>query len=657
MNIVQLNNFIEKIVSCTETVKSFYTNSVYECWNTEEVKYGSISFCITKTQMRERTMTYDAIIYYGDRLLEDKSNRNAIWSDATQVIQSIIGTVNSIDGEITISYPYNLTLFEQKFADELAGAYAEISIEVEGVGECGDLLYGYEDEEGIKLESVVKTFTINGEYDIVPSDGFDAISDVKVIVNIPIQSKSVEFNSNGSYNVTPDSEYAAMDNVVVNVNIPLQNKSVEFNSNGSYNVTPDSEYVAMDNVEVNVNIPLQEKSVVYSEVGDYQVTPDPGYEALSKVDVKVSLEGKTEIPNGFKFTGGDMSLVEWDKYDWSMVYDAAEFFKGCSSSDPNWFDRFKNGFNGKLLSGYYMFQNFNSNQQIDFTGINTSEMIDGRYMFGGSKFTNIKGLNALNMTDTTCMFQSCNFLESIDITNTHNVTSMLSMFSYCTSLQSISQLDTSKVTSMGEMFRECKSLESIPYLNTSNVTHMDNIFYRCEKLTTIPQLDTSKAVSMKGMFSYCKSLESIPHLNTSNVTSMSNIFEGCEKLTTIPQLDTSKAVSMDGMFYYCKSLQTIPQLVTSKAKYMQNMFQYCKSLTTVPELDISSAISITDMFSDCTSLVEVRFKGNPSKLGQYTVFSRVNTSGVLYYDSRYDYSKIISVLPSTWTSVPYDVID
>ena len=274
MNIVQLNNFIEKIVSCTETVKSFYTNSVYECWNTEEVKYGSISFCITKTQMRERTMTYDAIIYYGDRLLEDKSNRNAIWSDATQVIQSIIGTVNGIDGEITISYPYNLTLFEQKFADELAGAYAEISIEVEGIGECGDLLYGYENEEGIKLESVVKTFTVNGEYDIIPSDGFDAISDVKVIVDVPIQSKSVEFNSNGSYNVTPDSEY-----------------------------------VAMDNVAVNVNIPLQSKSVTYSEVGDYQVTPDPGYEALSKVDVKVSLEGKTQIPNGFVFTGGDMGLV------------------------------------------------------------------------------------------------------------------------------------------------------------------------------------------------------------------------------------------------------------------------------------------------------------------------------------------------------------
>ena len=552
MNIVQLNNFIEKIVSCTETVKSFYTNSVYECWNAEEVKYGSISFCITKTQMRERTMTYDAIIYYGDRLLEDKSNRNAIWSDATQVIQSIIGTVNSVDGEITISYPYNLTLFEQKFADELAGAYAEISIEVEGVGECGNLLYGYEgSDEDVKLESVVKTFTINGEYDIIPSDGFDAISDVKVIVDVPIQSKSVEFNSNGSYNVTPDSEY-----------------------------------VAMDNVGVNVNIPLQSKSVTYSEAGDYQVTPDPGYEALSKVDVKVSLEGKPLIPNGFVFTGGDMSLVEWDKYDWSMVYDTTEFFKGCSSSDPNWFERFKSGFNGKLLSGYNMFGGFNSNQLIDFTGIDTSEMIDGRYMFIGSKFTNIKGLNTLNTIDTFGMFQNCKSLKSIDIINTHNVTSMSYMFNYCLLLQSIPQLETSNVTTMENMFYECRNLQSIPLLNTSKVTNMREMFYYCTALQSIPQLDTSKVVNMW------------------------NTFRGCKSLQSIPQLDISKVTNMNYTFY------------------------------------------------SCVNLIELKFKGKPTaSLSVSGTFDLVETNGVLYYDSRYDYSKIIGVLPSTWTAVPYDVID
>ena len=556
MNIVQLNNFIEKIVSCTETVKSFYTNSVYECWNTEEVKYGSISFCITKTQMRERTMTYDAIIYYGDRLLEDKSNRNAIWSDATQVIQSIIGTVNSVDGEITISYPYNLTLFEQKFADELAGAYAEISIEVEGIGECGDLLYGYEgNTEDIKLESVVKTFTINGEYDIIPSDGFDAISDVKVIVDVPIQSKSVEFNSNGVYDVTPDSEY-----------------------------------VAMDNVAVNVNIPLQSKSVIYSEVGDYQVTPDPGYEALSKVDVKVSLEGKQLIPNGFRFGVGDEGigdpdLIEWDKYDWSMVYDANSLLYKAVPKDDGWFDRFKRGFNGNLIGMRKMFYNLQWKGVLDFAGLDTSKVVDMNNAFSTVWVTEIKNL------------------------------------------------DTSNVVDMGYIFESCNSL-NIPQLNTSKVVNMQGMFYYCGKLTTIPQMDTSNVINMGHMFNYCTSL------------------------TTIPQLDTSKVINMTFMFYNCMKLITIPQMDTSNVYDMSNMFCYCEKLTTVPQMDISNVGDMVSMFGSCYSLTEVKFKGKPlSTLRVDGMFSSIKTNGTLYYDSRYDYSKIINVLPSTWTAVPYDVLN
>ena len=580
MNIVQLNNFIEKIVSCTETVKSFYTNSVYECWNTEEVKYGSISFCITKTQMRERTMTYDAIIYYGDRLLEDKSNRNAIWSDATQVIQSIIGTVNSVDGEITISYPYNLTLFEQKFADELAGAYAEISIEVEGVGECGDLLYGYEgNTEDVKLESVVKTFTINGEYDIIPSGGFDAISDVKVIVNVPIQSKSVEFNSNGTYNIAPDSGY-----------------------------------VAMDNVGVNVNIPLQSKSVVYSEVGDYQVTPDPGYQALSKVDVKVSLEGKTQIPNGFRFGVGDEGigdpdLIEWGKYDWSVVYDASNLLYKATPKDDGWFDRFKRGFNGNLIGMRKMFNNLQWKGVLDFAGLDTSKVIDMNSTFNAAGVTEIKNLNTSNVMDMGYMFQSCSSLN-------------------------IPQLDTSKVINMGGMFNHCRNLTTIPQMDTSNVRYMQGMFDTCDSLTTIPQMDTSNVINMSDMFRYC------------------------HNLTTIPQMDTSNVINMGDMFMYCVKLTTIPQMDTSNVVNMSSMFSHCSLLTTIPQLDISKVTNMYDIFNYCEKLVEVKFKGKPvSTLNVNNMFSSIKTNGTLYYDSRYDYSKIINVLPSTWTAVPYDVLN
>ena len=588
MNIVQLNNFIEKIVSCTEVVKSFYTNSVYECWNAEEVKYGSISFCITKTQMRERTMTYDAIIYYGDRLLEDKSNRNAIWSDATQVIQSIIGTVNSVDGEITISYPYNLTLFEQKFADELAGAYAEISIEVEGVGECGDLLYGYEGStEDIKLESVVKTFTINGEYDIIPSDGFDAISDVKVIVNIPMQSKSV----------------------------------------------------------------------VYNEVGDYEVVPDPGYEALSKVDVKVSLEEKPLIPNGFRFTGGDMSLVEWDKYDWSMVYDTAEFFKGCTFSDPSWVDRFKNGFNGRVMSGYSMFENCSSLENTP--DLSSHKLYTMEHMFSGcKKLKSISMMDTSEVVDASYAFKHCDVLQSIPQLDFSSVRDATGMFDYCSKLTTLDELNFLSLNVTKYMFEGCTNLINIPRLNTSNVTEFYSMFSGCEKLTTIQELDFSSATSVQNMFRGCINLINVPRLNTSNVTMFDSMFYGCKKLTTVPEIDFSSAIYTQNMFQDCYELITIPKLITSNVKYMGSMFYGCRNLTTVTQLDISNATNLYQTFAYCSKLNEVRFKGKPQpSITIGYMFDGITTNGTLYYDSRYDYSVIINVLPSTWTAVPYDVVE
>ena len=62
------------------------------------------------------------------------------------------------------------------------------------------------------------------------------------------------------------------------------------------------------------------------------------------------------------------------------------------------------------------------------------------------------------------------------------------------------------------------------------------------------------------------------------------------------------------------------------------------------------------MFNYCRSLNEVRFKGKPqTSIDLRYTFSDIAENGTLYYGSRYDYSVIINVLPSTWTAVPYDV--
>lgn len=136
INVNILNNLIKGISEQIPLVHSYYTTSPYESWNVEEVKYGSVSFVITKVNTRETTTTFDATIYYADRLLEDNSNRDSVHSDAATVIQTIVGALNTADEYLEVSYPVGITLFEQDFADKLAGGYAQVSISAEGMGEC-----------------------------------------------------------------------------------------------------------------------------------------------------------------------------------------------------------------------------------------------------------------------------------------------------------------------------------------------------------------------------------------------------------------------------------------------------------------------------------------------------------------------------------------
>ena len=142
MNIRILNELVHGIAKQIPLINSFYTQSPYESWNVKEVDYGSISFVVTKTTTREQTMVYDAVLYYADRLTESKSNLDSIHSDAATVIQTIVGAINQSDDiYINIDYPVGITLFEQSFCDDLAGGYANITITVEGIGECfrGDI--------------------------------------------------------------------------------------------------------------------------------------------------------------------------------------------------------------------------------------------------------------------------------------------------------------------------------------------------------------------------------------------------------------------------------------------------------------------------------------------------------------------------------------
>ena len=456
MNIVQINKFIEKIVGCTELVHSFYTDSVYECWNgSGDVDYGSFVFCIKKTRMRERTMIYDAIVYYGDRLLDDKSNRDAIWSDATNVIQSIIGAVNNVEGEISIGYPYEINLFEQKFADELAGAYANISIEVEGVGECADLLYGYENTgDDIKLESITRTFTVNGTYDIVTGDDYDAIGDVKVIVDvIPTVEdlfKQIGYNNEESSGcirtISDDIEYAKYI------------KDVKWSDNRRF---MDNEYQNDVNL---VYFPYVNTSRVESMRRTFQ---------------------------------GCRNLYTIPLLDTSNVENMQYTFENCEnlSTIPQFNTR-------KVNDMYSIFSGCKNLSTIPL--LDTSNVTDMRAAFNNCEnLSTIPLLDTSNVTDMQYIFSGCTSLTSIPPLNTTKVTNVGSMFYKCSSLTTIPPLDFSNVTNVGWLFNSCSELMSLPDLNLSKVTkffdssYIYGWLYSCSKLQSIGVLDCDSVTDIR----------------------------------------------------------------------------------------------------------------------------------------------------------------
>ena len=393
MNIVQLNQYIEKIARCIQIVHSYSSQSPYEYWNAKgDVQYGSVCFCIKKSRMRSNTITYDAVLYYGDRVVDTPSNKEQIWSDANNVIQNIVGAINmQSSGDVSVSYPYDITNFEQKFADNLAGAYATLSIETRGIGECGDLLYGYEEEDKIKLESIVKTITVNGEYDITSSKDYDAISDVKVIVDIPLQEKSIEINSNGHHNVSPDEGYEGLSNVEVIVN-----------------VAPDPKNT-------------------FASIGYNDETASGFLNQFSK-----DLELSKRILDEWNSTGS--SSVDMTKWKDDTVYFPAV---DLTIKPSNMKISFKNWSKLQVVPS------------LDFTGRASTD-----FLFEGCKslkyITSIIGTESI--TDMRYMFDACSSLTSIPSMDTKNVTDMRSLFGGCSSLTSVPLLDCSSITEENSPF-------------------------------------------------------------------------------------------------------------------------------------------------------------------------------------------------------------
>ena len=330
-----------------------------------------------------------------------------------------------------------------------------------------------------------------------------------------------------------------------------------------------------------------------------------------------------------------------------------------------------------LVDAAGMFEKCQSLPSIDVTnwGLGKCELTS--YMFNGcSALTEITGSGNLNLgsvKDATGMFQLCQSLQSIDVTNwglgkCELTTFMFNCCSALTEIKGSNKLDLGSVKDASCMFQVCSSLPSLDATNwdLGNCTTMSRMFHSCESLVTVEGSETWNTGNVTDMYAAFYNNPRLVDLdvstwNTSNVTTMEQMFRGNVDLLTldVADWDVSKVTSFGGMFGSFNQnagdmdLQSLdlrnwrPAAVTTT----RHMFYGCGQLQTMdmtgwntPKLE-----DMSHMFADCYKLEQVVFTGwnTPALVNMDAMFnncevmksvdmSMFNTSNVLYFSQLFE---------------------
>ena len=290
-------------------------------------------------------------------------------------------------------------------------------------------------------------------------------------------------------------------------------------------------------------------------------------------------------------------------------------------------------------------------------------------MFGSSYLRDIKHIvinesfKTFTPTTLSCFFAALSELETItgqEYLNTANVTDMSSLFDHCQKLTSLdlSNFNTAKVTNMNRMFSNCSNLKAIyasDKFTTAAVTESKNMFSYCGSLsgdidwTSDKATDKTYAKTGGGYFrdkaydnrpyvkyadgtltfrcGYKKILgeneyelnsdEELPAWNTHKNKITRVVFEASfanarpttcyawfknftflNQIEGIENLNTENVTSMAYMFSSCNKLAEldVTHFNTANVKNMEYMFECCKGLSSLDVTNFNTA-NVTNMLA------------------------------------------------------------
>lgn len=143
MTLAQLISTMELVASKQPSINMIVQNDVYRINAAPDLKYGI--FAWTQGQHTgdiNGMVSYRFTLFYVDRLKEDKSNQIEIQSVGCETIANILRLLDDYDIEVS---DYTIQTFNQRFTDECAGIFCQVSLSVLPSHICGEALADYDE--------------------------------------------------------------------------------------------------------------------------------------------------------------------------------------------------------------------------------------------------------------------------------------------------------------------------------------------------------------------------------------------------------------------------------------------------------------------------------------------------------------------------------
>lgn len=137
MTLKELINTLLKTARKQPNIGYTGEGDIYVLNTMKNLEYSVFFVTQQQHQQSEDTITYNLILYYIDRLVEDDANMLDIHSNGIIQLGNIINTFINENDDAVVNYNINFTTFNHKFADKCAGVYATISVDVaNNIGLC-----------------------------------------------------------------------------------------------------------------------------------------------------------------------------------------------------------------------------------------------------------------------------------------------------------------------------------------------------------------------------------------------------------------------------------------------------------------------------------------------------------------------------------------